>query len=49
MFFNGSMSLIGPRPILIKSDLEIEKKNLEILSVKPGLIDLSTIYYLDQI
>ena len=45
--FNGSMSLIGPRPILIKSDLEIEK-NLEILSVKPGLIDLSTIYYLDQ-
>ena len=45
--FNGSMSLVGPRPILIKSDLEVEK-NLEILSVKPGLIDLSTIYYLDQ-
>ena len=46
---NGSMSLVGPRPNTFKQGVELyTKKELVLLSVKPGITDLASIVFSDE-
>lgn len=47
--FNGSMSLVGPRPQVIRHVIE-EYSNVEkkLLCVKPGITDFSSIVFSDE-
>jgi lipopolysaccharide/colanic/teichoic acid biosynthesis glycosyltransferase len=46
--FSGTMSFVGPRPQVKKyTDLYTEEENI-ILSVKPGLTDYASIYFVDM-
>ena len=40
----GSMSIVGPRPRLIKDNIFYDEKTLEIYSVKPGLTGPAQVY-----
>jgi lipopolysaccharide/colanic/teichoic acid biosynthesis glycosyltransferase len=44
----GEMSLVGPRPQVIYYTNQYKGELKLILSVKPGLTDLSTLYFLDM-
>ena len=44
----GDMSLVGPRPQVIYYTNQYTGEFKLILSVKPGLTDLSTLYFLDM-
>ena len=44
----GEMSLVGPRPQVIYYTNQYKDELKLILSVKPGLTDLSTLYFLDM-
>ena len=50
-FFNvlfGSMSLVGPRPQVIYYTNRYVGEELLILSVKPGITDLASLYFVDM-
>ena len=44
----GEMSLVGPRPQVLSYTQEYEGEDLVILSVLPGITDLSSLYFLDM-
>jgi len=46
--FLGSMSLVGPRP-QVKQDVDLyTKKEITLLSIKPGITDYSSIVFSDE-
>ena len=50
-FFNiikGEMSLVGPRPQVTYYTNKYEGKFKKILSIKPGLTDLASLYFMDM-
>ncbi len=44
----GEMSLVGPRPQVTYYTSQYKGKFKQILSIKPGLTDLASIYFLDM-
>jgi lipopolysaccharide/colanic/teichoic acid biosynthesis glycosyltransferase len=46
--FIGNMSLVGPRPNVLRETNLYSNKEKQILSVKPGITDLSSIVFADE-
>jgi lipopolysaccharide/colanic/teichoic acid biosynthesis glycosyltransferase len=46
--FKGDMSIVGPRPEVRKYVDLYNKEQLQVLSVKPGLTDFSSLEYLNE-
>lgn len=44
----GEMSIVGPRPEVPKYVKMYSKKQLKVLSVRPGLTDLASIEFIDE-
>lgn len=44
----GEMSIVGPRPEVPKYVVFYTKEQLKVLSVRPGLTDTSSIYYINE-
>ncbi len=44
----GEMSIVGPRPEVPKYVAFYTKEQLKVLSVRPGLTDTSSIYYINE-
>jgi lipopolysaccharide/colanic/teichoic acid biosynthesis glycosyltransferase len=50
-FFNvlfGNMSLVGPRPQVLYYTSRYTRKELLILTVRPGITDLASLYFVDM-
>lgn len=45
---SGKMSFIGPRPELVRCAKNFKGRELEILNVRPGLTDFSSVYFVNM-
>lgn len=45
--FSGKMSLVGPRPELLRYVAQYEGEELDILQVRPGITDYSSVAFID--